>query len=1323
MIRWLHISDLHLNNRNFSSGRLRDELPSFLRQEGLKCDYVFCTGDIRSANVTPNDFTDEMADYLNDICNAVDVSKDRLYIVPGNHDVDIFVGGREEAIQRLLPYGGYYKPKYGHIDTEDLASIMCGREKFVEFLSKLYSDDRLNNYTNADVPHFNIETPDFNILHVDSTLAYSKSGKATDLLVGLESLYSVIRNLNKQKPTILLTHYSITSLLQDEKKFLSDVLQKNGVRLWLAGHEHDHNLQRLKYLDSLQAGELFVENDANATILIGEYDPLTYDCCVYAYTWFPEGWAKYPIIDLDGERLDTYRFQMKPVGDGGVSRELAVARQANDRFAHRLPDNLERDLVPKIHLNCNDYTLGELLDASWNTNIPHIVLLADGGMGKTTMLLDFCKSADYPVLYVSAEQLASLGMGIVQYCARCLYEGDMALLDKCLTAKYRVPTLTIFVDGLNEVDGTLEQAFVKEIQQLSFLNGIQILISSRSDFTIRYNLPSFQKAVLCELSEKNIKGLFSDDEWRNIEQSQVLMRLLCNPMMVTIYKEICSVVNDYRNVPFLDWIFPITCEADLFHNYYVAQQALLMRREQVDGKKVLLSQVCLDEVLPNIAYAYESSFRINMEDNKFRQILKDVLTDVVIDEDKANSIREFYRDSSALTLDSFLVTDFLANEMRFLYKENGLTAFPHQMYRDYLSAKYIIRRSNNDRDILSLWNSRELPIAIMSYIRQIGGLYWRGIAQKIRHAAIGKLELKVLAQNLLDTFPSTEEDNVADYSEMDLRGVTLPNNIAMPTPVSLNDSTIDEVSLGISLGTPVCHMNLCLSLGKDYLATWADYKIYIFSLLNSSESFVFDFEKKVAKMLFLDDRLFVLSGNLSVFSYKDGWHYSGAIGKDGGICSKLKLIIVAEGRLHLYYPNREVVYDLVSLECIAINQGKDIYLQPVDGIDITSISRFKKNECDGSFGEIDRTGDDNLHVVSYADGRLVLEHEKSVVGILSRGKPKLMDAAISGDGSRAVTMSYEAFDGRRRVQLWNLDEGVKVAELSCPSSVESIHLSERGDWMLGRQLHSTWVYDVKSYTERIFNEHFLQSHRGKILCKEDCVIRKKESGRVCLYNLRTGKESNLDSPIPNPSLICFLRDGSVAAVNGSGRTAKLRSFRDGSILMFNGDGASINSISSFKEQPFIAVALEDGRLDIYHTGNGAVLRHLDLPASNSMMVVHPQKTIIAESDGRRVLRTHYFFEIEQNGQKRGWWKKHPYNGSHRVIDGDILDIGFNIQNDQLVAVLSNGRLLFCSDDWTDFRYSFNIITAFDVSAYNFSYVKCSEELKDTLRRNGAFVSH
>lgn len=41
MIRWLHISDLHLGSNGAVTAMLRDELPLFLIKEGLKCDYVF----------------------------------------------------------------------------------------------------------------------------------------------------------------------------------------------------------------------------------------------------------------------------------------------------------------------------------------------------------------------------------------------------------------------------------------------------------------------------------------------------------------------------------------------------------------------------------------------------------------------------------------------------------------------------------------------------------------------------------------------------------------------------------------------------------------------------------------------------------------------------------------------------------------------------------------------------------------------------------------------------------------------------------------------------------------------------------------------------------------------------------------------------------------------------------------------------------------------------------------------------------------------------------------------------------------------------------
>ena len=67
MIRWLHISDLHLGSTDFSTDELRDELVGFLIKEGLKCDYVFCTGDIKTAGPDDKGFTDDMAAYLQDM--------------------------------------------------------------------------------------------------------------------------------------------------------------------------------------------------------------------------------------------------------------------------------------------------------------------------------------------------------------------------------------------------------------------------------------------------------------------------------------------------------------------------------------------------------------------------------------------------------------------------------------------------------------------------------------------------------------------------------------------------------------------------------------------------------------------------------------------------------------------------------------------------------------------------------------------------------------------------------------------------------------------------------------------------------------------------------------------------------------------------------------------------------------------------------------------------------------------------------------------------------------------------------------------------------
>ena len=118
---------------DMSTSALREELPAFLKRKNMMCDYVFCTGDIRTANAMPNHFTDEAAKYLVDICQTVGVGTDRLFIVPGNHDVDRYLTGRDEAIRKIcFQRKGNYDPKYGTIAAEDLRAIHAGQTEFRE---------------------------------------------------------------------------------------------------------------------------------------------------------------------------------------------------------------------------------------------------------------------------------------------------------------------------------------------------------------------------------------------------------------------------------------------------------------------------------------------------------------------------------------------------------------------------------------------------------------------------------------------------------------------------------------------------------------------------------------------------------------------------------------------------------------------------------------------------------------------------------------------------------------------------------------------------------------------------------------------------------------------------------------------------------------------------------------------------------------------------------------------------------------------------------------------------------------------------------------
>ena len=115
--------------------------------------------------------------------------------------------------------------------------------------------------------------------------------------------------------------------------------------------------------------------------------------------------------------------------------------------------------------------------------------------------------------------------------------------------------------------------------------------------------------------------------------------------------------------------------------------------------------------------------------------------------------------------------DYLISESRLLYKGDAVIAFPHQIYRDFLSAMWITRQE----DIEKYWNNRKIPFSVMEHIRNLSGNYWAGLAKSVHEAGKDREDAATLVSNLLDCFPYTVTGGCSDYSELDLRGLQIPD--------------------------------------------------------------------------------------------------------------------------------------------------------------------------------------------------------------------------------------------------------------------------------------------------------------------------------------------------------------------------------------------------------------------------------------------------------------------------------------------------------------------------------------------------------------------
>jgi 3',5'-cyclic AMP phosphodiesterase CpdA len=108
---WVHLSDIHFNHGDVAQGldqqlvlhELRSDIEAFNKHNIPKPEAIFITGDIAfSGNVRKDVEYDNAHRWISLLAEAVNIKEDRIFVVPGNHDVQRNIVQHDKNAARLL---------------------------------------------------------------------------------------------------------------------------------------------------------------------------------------------------------------------------------------------------------------------------------------------------------------------------------------------------------------------------------------------------------------------------------------------------------------------------------------------------------------------------------------------------------------------------------------------------------------------------------------------------------------------------------------------------------------------------------------------------------------------------------------------------------------------------------------------------------------------------------------------------------------------------------------------------------------------------------------------------------------------------------------------------------------------------------------------------------------------------------------------------------------------------------------------------------------------------------------------------------------------
>jgi UDP-2,3-diacylglucosamine pyrophosphatase LpxH len=242
-VSWLHISDFHIR-RGDPYDRdvvLRALVTSVARYRANGCvpDLIFATGDIAHSGKSAE--YDLAGRFFDDLLCAAGLKKNRLFIIPGNHDVDRNLGiGLARTLESREDCDAYFNPAVPkpHI-TQKLRAFREWHNRYFKGIRRMPEES-----TCGPVECVEIESNKLGILPINTSLFCQDDHDHNNLFVGRRCLTAAIEELRKLNAhvNIALMHHPLDWLNGIERSNIKESLRST-FDFVLQGHLHETEIE------------------------------------------------------------------------------------------------------------------------------------------------------------------------------------------------------------------------------------------------------------------------------------------------------------------------------------------------------------------------------------------------------------------------------------------------------------------------------------------------------------------------------------------------------------------------------------------------------------------------------------------------------------------------------------------------------------------------------------------------------------------------------------------------------------------------------------------------------------------------------------------------------------------------------------------------------------------------------------------------------------------------------------------------------------------------------------------------------------------------